>query len=72
MDYYQRACELKDETIVNRRYFHTNAEVGLNCDKTKAYVMEKLSEYGIAGLLAGCGKGADVGRDNVPPAPSTQ
>lgn len=23
-----------------------------------------------AGLLAGCGKGADVGRDNVPPAPS--
>mgnify|MGYP000799365120 CR=1 FL=1 len=47
MDYYQRACELKDETVANRRYFHTNAEVGLNCDKTKAYVMGKLSEYGM-------------------------
>ncbi len=30
MDYYQRACELKGETVANRRYFHANAEVGLN------------------------------------------
>lgn len=66
MDYYQRACELKDETIANRRYFHTNAEVGLNCGKAKAYVMEKLTEYGIEprdcghGVVATLGAGSPV------------
>lgn len=66
MDYYQRACELKDETVANRRYFHTNAEVGLNCDKAKAYVMEKLAEYGIEprdcghGVVATLGAGSPV------------
>ena len=29
MDYAQRARELRDETVAHRRYFHTNAEVGL-------------------------------------------
>ena len=33
MNYYERAVELKQETINHRRYFHTNAEVGLNNPK---------------------------------------
>ena len=38
MDYFKRAIELKGETISNRRYFQTNAEVGLHFPKSKAYV----------------------------------
>ena len=30
MNYYDRALELKEETIRNRRYFQTHAEVGLD------------------------------------------
>ena len=41
MNYYERALELKDETIANRRHIHKNAETGLDLPKTKAYVMEK-------------------------------
>ncbi len=47
MNYYERALELKDETIANRRHIHKNAETGLDLPKTKAYVMEKLTEYGL-------------------------
>lgn len=47
MNYYERAQELNEETIANRRYFHTNAEVGLDMPKAKAYVMKKLTEYGL-------------------------
>ena len=61
MDYYQRACELKGETIASRRYFHANAEVGLNCDKAKAYVMEKLADYGIEPRDCGHGVVATIG-----------
>ena len=30
MDYYNRANELKEDTIEIRRYLHKNAEVGLD------------------------------------------
>ena len=46
MDFYKRALELKDETVADRRYIHQNAETGLELPKTKAYVMDKLKEYG--------------------------
>ncbi len=36
MNYYERALELKDETIANRRHIHKNAETGLDLPKTKA------------------------------------
>ena len=39
MNYYERALELKDETIANRRHIHKNAETGLDLPKTKAYVI---------------------------------
>ena len=55
MNYYERAQELNEETIANRRYFHTNAEVGLDMPKAKAYVMKKLTEYGLEPKECGYG-----------------
>ena len=58
--------ELKDETIANRRHIHKNAETGLDLPKTKAYVMKKLTEYGLEpkdcgyGVTATLGKGGKV------------
>ena len=66
MNYYERALELKDETIANRRHIHKNAETGLDLPKTKAYVMEELTEYGLEpkdcgyGVTATLGKGGKV------------
>lgn len=66
MNYYERALELKDETIANRRHIHKNAETGLDLPKTKAYVMKKLIEYGLEpkdcgyGVTATLGKGGKV------------
>ena len=66
MSYYERALELKEEIVMNRRYFHTNAEVGLHMPKAKAFVMEKLKEYGLdpqecgEGVTATIGKGGKV------------
>lgn len=62
MNYYERAVELKDEIIENRRYFHTNAEVGLDMPKAKAYVMKKLTEYGLEPKECGYGVTATVGK----------
>ena len=61
MNYYERAVELKDEIVANRRYFHTNAEVGLNMPKAQAYVMQKLKEYGLEPKECGHGVTATVG-----------
>ena len=61
MNYYQRALELKDETIAHRRYFHTNAEVGLIMPKAKAYVLKTLAEYGIEAKECGHGVTATIG-----------
>ncbi|MCI5869281.1 MAG: M20 family metallopeptidase [Dorea sp.] len=61
MNYYERALELNEDTITNRRYFHQNAEVGLNMPKAQAYVMKKLSEYGLEPKECGHGVTATVG-----------
>ena len=66
MDFYKRALELKDETVADRRYIHQNAEAGLELPKTKAYVMDKLKEYGLdpvecgEGVMATLGNGGKV------------
>lgn len=62
MNYYERALALKEETIENRRYFHTNAEAGLNMPKAQAYVMQKLTEYGLEPKECGHGVVAEVGK----------
>ncbi len=62
MNYFERANELREETVASRRYFHTNAEVGLDLPKSKAYVMEKLREYGIEPKDCGYGVTATIGK----------
>ncbi len=61
MDFYKRALELKDEIIEDRRFIHAHAETGLNLPETKAYVMEKLKEYGITPVECGYGVTATLG-----------
>ena len=61
MDYHQRALEWKDETIAHRRYFHTNAEVGLETPKAAAYIMEHLRAYGLSPERCGHGVTAQLG-----------
>lgn len=46
-NYFERAQALRDELVENRRYFHTHAEAGLHMPVAKAYILEKLREYGI-------------------------
>lgn len=62
MNYYERALALKEETVAHRRYFHTNAEVGLNMPKAQAYVMQKLTEYGLEPQECGHGVVAELGK----------
>lgn len=61
MRFYDRALELQDETIAHRRFFHTNAEVGLNMPKAQAYVMQVLTQYGLEPRECGHGVTATVG-----------
>ncbi len=63
MDFYKRALELKDEIIGDRRFIHAHAETGLDLPETKAYVMEKLKEYGITPVECGYGVTATLGHD---------
>ena len=62
MNYYERAIELKEDTIADRRYIHENAEVGLDLPKTKAYVMKKLKDYGLDPKNCGYGVTATLGK----------
>lgn len=62
MNYYERAMQLREETVAHRRYFHTNAEVGLNMPKAQAYVIEALSACGIDARPCGHGVTATIGR----------
>ncbi len=55
MSYYDEAMRMEDELIANRRYLHEHAEVGLSLPNTRAYVEEKLKEYGIESKH--CGEG---------------
>ena len=61
MNEYERALELKEETIANRRFLHENAETGLHLPETKAFVMKKLKEYGIESVECGEGVTATIG-----------
>lgn len=61
MNYFERAKELNEETIANRRFLHKNAETGLDLPVTKAFVMEKLTEYGLTPKDCGYGVTATLG-----------
>ena len=65
MNLYQKALELKDEMIANRRYLHQNPELGLELPKTAAFVEEKLREMGYEPKRIGdCGVVATIGKEN--------
>ena len=61
MNYYERALTLKNELIDHRRYFHKNAEVGLHLPKAKKYIVDQLTEYGLAPQECGEGITAVIG-----------
>lgn len=62
MDFYKRALELNDETIAHRRFFHKNAETGLNMPVAVDYVMKKLTEFGLDPKKCGYGVTALLGK----------
>lgn len=61
MNIYKRALELKEETIAHRRWFHTNAEIGLNMPNSQNYVLNYLACYGINAEKSGHGIIATIG-----------
>lgn len=62
MNYYEKALHLKEETIALRRWFHTNAEVGLHMPKAQAYVLTELEKLGIKANPCGHGVSAVLGK----------
>lgn len=61
MNEYERALELKAETVENRRFFHKNAECGVHMPKAVAFVTEKLRAYGLDPKPLGEGVTATLG-----------
>lgn len=45
--FLERAKELNEMTLTDRRYLHENAEIGMNLPVTTAYVMRRLQEIGL-------------------------
>lgn len=62
MNFYERALQLKEETVAHRRWFHANAEVGLDMPKGQAYVLEELKKLGISAKACGHGVSATLGK----------
>ena len=56
-----RAKEIIAETVENRRFFHTTAEVGLDMPKAQEFVINKLKEYGLKPEKCGHGVTAVLG-----------
>lgn len=61
MNSYERALELQEETISHRRWFHQNAETGLDLPKGRSYVIQTLKSYGIDAKECGRGVTATIG-----------
>jgi len=63
MNFYERALELREETVTHRRWLHRNAEVGLHMPKGQNYVMKQLKKYGLDPHPCGHGVTAELGKD---------
>lgn len=61
MSLYARALEIKDETISHRRFFHQNAEVGLEMPLACEYVSNELKKLGLSPKPCGKGICATIG-----------
>ena len=46
MSILNRAREVQEDTVANRRHLHENPELGYELVETSAYVRKKLEEYG--------------------------
>lgn len=64
MDIYERAIELKETIVKDRRHIHQNPEVGFDLPDTTKYVKQRLSEMGYEpqeiienGIVCTVGKG---------------
>lgn len=62
MNYFERAHEINEETITNRRFFHKHAETGLSLPQTCEYLVNKLISYGITPSKCGNGITATIGK----------
>ena len=58
---YTRSLEIKDETVSHRRFFHQNAEVGLEMPLACKYVSDELKKLGLSPKRCGKGICATVG-----------
>lgn len=65
--YLEKALEIRDDIVKNRREIHQNPELGFNLDKTIALVVDRLKSYGYepkivgkAGVTATVGSGSPV------------
>ena len=61
MEFVHRAQELREETVAHRRWFHQNAEVGLEMPMARDYLMKHLKAYGLTPKRCGQGVIADLG-----------
>ena len=61
MDLMKLAMERKEETVAHRRFFHANAEVGLEMPKACAYLEEQLRSIGLEPRRCGKGVTATIG-----------
>lgn len=59
---YKRALTLMDETVLHRRFFHKNAETGLDMPKAVEYVMSELEKLDIHPYRCGKGVAAIIGK----------
>ena len=46
MSYLQRAQELYEQMVSDRRYLHQHPEVGMELPETTEYVIKRLTEMG--------------------------
>lgn len=64
MNFYDRALELREETVAHRRWLHRNAEVGLYMPKRQNYVKSIRLDTACLRAWSGCGTGQERGQDN--------
>lgn len=62
MNDYQRAIDIYEELMSHRRYFHQNAEIGLNTVMTLEYIEKQLNRLNIKNERCGCGIVAYIGQ----------
>lgn len=61
MSYLQRARQLRDMMVADRRYLHQHPEVGMDLPETADYVMKRLEQMGYEPRRLGGGVTAAVG-----------